>query len=445
MSADDKHTKLREKAAQLLSRGHEQIDTLNQENIKNLFEELQIHRIELEIQNEELMRAQNELEISRMRYVNLFDQAPVGYAVLDSVGIIKQFNSTFLDMIQRKTLKSAGHAFADLLKKNDADAFRARYKAFFKTPGGKQIEARLALPSGHFIDVLIEARHQTSLPENVENRPIKELMVSITDITDLQHARRQSQKAIQYMREKEVEIHALLAAARSILEQKNFKTTARHIFDSCSQTIGSLSGYIALLSDDGLENEVLFLEDGGLPCTVNPDLPMPIRGLRQQAYQSRQVVYDNTFMDSQWTGYLPDGHVALNNVMFTPLIIDGKVVGVMGLANKPSDFTENDIRIVKGFGELAAIALKNARLQDKRDLAEKQKQTLIDELTQALENVKQLSGLVPICQHCKKIRDDKGYWNQIEAYLEKHSDAKFSHGICEDCAQKYYPDFDLYD
>jgi PAS domain-containing protein len=342
MSADDKHTKLREKAAQLLSRDHEQRDTLNQENIKNLFEELQIHRIELEIQNEELMRAQNRLEISRMRYVNLFDQAPVGYAVLDSVGIIKQYNSTFLDMIQRKILKTGGHAFADLLKKNDADAFRARYKAFFKTPGGKQIEARLPLPGGNCIDVLIEARHQTSLPEEVETRPIKELMVSITDITDLQHARRQSQKAIQYMKEKEVEIHALLAAARSILEQKDFKTTARHIFDSCSQTIGSVSGYIALLSDDGLENEVLFLEDGGLPCTIDPDLSMPIRGLRQQAYQFGEVVYDNAFMDSQWTGYLPDGHVALNNVMFAPLIIDGKVVGVMGLANKPSDFTEND-------------------------------------------------------------------------------------------------------
>ncbi|WP_319575818.1 GAF domain-containing protein [uncultured Desulfobacter sp.] len=445
MSSNDKHANLREKAVQLLSSRNCRHDILDQQNIKKLFEELQIHRIELEIQNEELMRAQKRLEVSRMRYVNLFDQAPVGYVVLDSVGIIKHFNSTFLDMIQRKTLKSSGHAFADLLKKNDADAFRARYKAFFKTPGGKQIEAQLVLPGGHCIDVLIEARHQTGLPEDFETRSINDLMITITDITDLQHARRQSQKAIQYMREKEVEIHALLAAARSILEQKNFKTTARHIFDICSQTIGSLSGYIALLSDDGLENEVLFLEDGGLPCTVDPDLPMPIRGLRQQAYQSGEVVYDNAFMDSQWTGYLPDGHVALNNVMFAPLIINAKVVGVMGLANKRSDFTENDARIAKGFGELAAIGLKNARLQDKRDLAEKEKQTLIDELTQALENVKQLSGLVPICQHCKKIRDDKGYWNQIEVYLQKHSDAKFSHGICEDCAQKYYPDLDLYD
>ncbi len=68
----------------------------------------------------------------------------------------------------------------------------------------------------------------------------------------------------------------------------------------------------------------------------------------------------------------------------------------------------------------------------------------ITSLKQALANVKQLTGLLPICSHCKKIRDDKGYWNQIEVYIDQHSEARFSHGICQDCAKKYYPDFDLY-
>ena len=65
-------------------------------------------------------------------------------------------------------------------------------------------------------------------------------------------------------------------------------------------------------------------------------------------------------------------------------------------------------------------------------------------MKQALDNVKQLTGLLPICSHCKKIRDDKGYWNQIEVYIDQHSEARFSHGICQECAKKYYPDFDLY-
>ncbi|RPJ81291.1 MAG: HAMP domain-containing protein [Deltaproteobacteria bacterium] len=67
------------------------------------------------------------------------------------------------------------------------------------------------------------------------------------------------------------------------------------------------------------------------------------------------------------------------------------------------------------------------------------------ELENALENIKTLKGIVPICSHCKKIRDDKGYWNQLEAYMAEHSGADFSHSICPECAKKHYPDMNLYD
>jgi hypothetical protein len=56
-----------------------------------------------------------------------------------------------------------------------------------------------------------------------------------------------------------------------------------------------------------------------------------------------------------------------------------------------------------------------------------------------------LKGFLPICASCKKIRDDQGYWNQIESYIKKHSQAEFSHSICPDCAEKLYPGIDLYD
>lgn len=74
-----------------------------------------------------------------------------------------------------------------------------------------------------------------------------------------------------------------------------------------------------------------------------------------------------------------------------------------------------------------------------RKKAEEQKDRLVLELQKALSEVKTLSGLLPICSHCKKIRDDNGYWNQIEVYIHEHSDAKFSHGICQECLKKYYP------
>ena len=73
--------------------------------------------------------------------------------------------------------------------------------------------------------------------------------------------------------------------------------------------------------------------------------------------------------------------------------------------------------------------------------AENAKAELIDGLQEALDKVNLLGGLLPICASCKKIRDDKGYWNQIESYIRDHSEAEFSHGICPDCAKKLYPDF----
>ena len=74
----------------------------------------------------------------------------------------------------------------------------------------------------------------------------------------------------------------------------------------------------------------------------------------------------------------------------------------------------------------------------KADLDEHKR--LVEELRKALGEVKQLSGFLPICSSCKRIRDDKGYWNQIESYISSHSEAQFSHGICPECVKKLYPE-----
>jgi PAS domain S-box-containing protein len=77
-----------------------------------------------------------------------------------------------------------------------------------------------------------------------------------------------------------------------------------------------------------------------------------------------------------------------------------------------------------------------------RKEAEAARDHLISHLTEALANIKTLRGLVPICAGCKKIRDDSGFWNQLETYIQAHSEAQFSHGLCPDCVQRLYPDID---
>lgn len=76
-----------------------------------------------------------------------------------------------------------------------------------------------------------------------------------------------------------------------------------------------------------------------------------------------------------------------------------------------------------------------------RKRSEEEREQLVRELQEALSKAKTLSGFLPICASCKKIRDDKGYWNQIEVYIRDHSEAEFSHGICPDCKKKLYGDF----
>ncbi len=81
-----------------------------------------------------------------------------------------------------------------------------------------------------------------------------------------------------------------------------------------------------------------------------------------------------------------------------------------------------------------------ARDISQQKIVEQEREDLIKQLQNALSKVKLLSGIIPICSSCKKIRDDQGYWNQVESYIRKHSEAEFSHGICPDCAKELYPD-----
>lgn len=94
-------------------------------------------------------------------------------------------------------------------------------------------------------------------------------------------------------------------------------------------------------------------------------------------------------------------------------------------------------------GNISSIVVNLQDITHQKQV-EEEREKLIKDLQDALAEVKKLSGLLPICASCKKIRDDKGYWNQIEAYIQEHSEAKFSHGICPECFKKLYPDLDYY-
>jgi DNA-binding response OmpR family regulator len=103
-------------------------------------------------------------------------------------------------------------------------------------------------------------------------------------------------------------------------------------------------------------------------------------------------------------------------------VVAGLLSGANDYITKPFDKTEL----------LARVKVGTQMVQLQQTLTER-----VEELKEALINVKQLSGLLPICSYCKKIRDDQNYWQQVESYVGKHSDAKFSHSICPECYEEF--------
>ena len=121
-------------------------------------------------------------------------------------------------------------------------------------------------------------------------------------------------------------------------------------------------------------------------------------------------------------------------------IVRGLEEGAVDYLTKPFNTAELLARVK------THMALRQARadlLASKVELEEKNQalERLLEENERALSEIKTLRGILPICSQCKKIRDDEGYWTQIETYIQAHSLAEFSHGLCRDCLKELYPEY----
>jgi len=379
--ANHRLDELRRRAEQIIGQDPEKGALVSAREVEKLVHDVQVYQVELEMQNEELRQTQSALAGSRDQYMRLYNDAPAGYLTLDPSAVVVQVNRTFaqmLDLAPADIVNKPFSAWVDLL---DRDVFLGRFRAFFNHPEQKHMELRLIGPAGQRPWVRLQGRRP--MPADGE-QPVDRLLVTVVDVSQSKRAEAALKTSLERLDRRSAELAAMLECTRAILHQKDFQTTARLIFDQTKALIGATAGYVALLSPAGEENEVLFLDAGGRPCTVDPELPMPIRGLREQAYRKAKAVYDNRFANSHWAGFLPDGHVTLNNVLFAPLVIDDKACGLIGLANKPGGFTDADAELAEAFGEFAAIALANSRILDALQASRERYRTVVETAVDAI-------------------------------------------------------------
>jgi PAS domain S-box-containing protein len=175
---------LREKAEASVAHQYLEPQELSGEQARKLVHELQVHQIELEIQNEELRRVTAELEQSRNQFALLFQQAPIGYLVLNDGGLIHEVNETFCRMVGQDRKQLIGTPFSQCMQGDDRAVFLARYRAFFKSPVEKSLEAFILRARGPTFYAHMEGALISAVLSRRRSDAAPMLLLAVTDITE---------------------------------------------------------------------------------------------------------------------------------------------------------------------------------------------------------------------------------------------------------------------
>jgi PAS domain S-box-containing protein len=267
------------------------------------------------------------------RYADMFEFVPIGFFTLGPEGRILEVNPTGARLLGADRTDLIDQKFTNFIAEGFQAGFLHHCKKVLESGSRETYDLKLFKGNQSFFWAQLESI-AVMVGDNALNG--RQFNTAITDITDRKQAEDALCNALDKSHQQAKEVAALLESSQAVLQYREFNDSAKSIFNSCKNLIGASAGYVALLTPDGTENDLLHLDAGGLSCTVDPTLPMPIRGLRETAYRSCKTVFDNRFSKSQWVDFLPDGHVMLENVLFAPLVIDGKAVGLLGLGTLES-------------------------------------------------------------------------------------------------------------
>jgi PAS domain S-box-containing protein len=311
----------------------ENIGALPPEEIKRMLHELRVHQIELEMQNEELRQSQAKLESSQARYFDFYELSPVGYFVLSEKGLILEANLTAASLLGVNRDALAKQPITRFIHNEDQDIFYLPSKQLLESDEQKACDLRMVKQAGESFWVHLEAIAVQDVNIATVYR------VSINDITELKHAEEEVQRD-----------KSRFGRLMDILQHpsESIPDFLDYALDQAIQLTESKIGYIYHYHEDRKEFVLnTWSKDVMAECAIaNPSTCYELdkTGIWGEAVRQRRPIIVNDFRAANpfKKGY-PDGHVQLFKSMTVPIFKDNCIVGVVGLANKETNYEESDI------------------------------------------------------------------------------------------------------
>lgn len=205
-----------------------------------------------------------------------------------------------------------------------------------------------------------------------------------TNITSLKQTEQALQNALETSKLRQVEISALLAGARAVIENLDFKDAAKAIHDYCKNLIGTEEGFISLLRGEDKKSITRSPDFTDFPYGLSPDHSKTVGKLAREVYRTGRALFKNNLQKPVLPLKKHGKQAPGKNVLIAPLSIKNTVSGLLVMFNKPCAFTENDAKLASAFGELAAIALHNSRMLESLESSEEHFRSVVETASDAI-------------------------------------------------------------
>ena len=396
----------------------ENLDALSPETLRASLHELRVHQIELEMQNEELLRAQADLDASRARYFDLYDMAPVGYCTVSEKGLILEANLTAANLLGLNREEMVKKPFSRCILKEDTDHFFLLHKELIRSRESQKCELRMVKAGGGAFWAHLEATAATA-PDGAPA-----CRVALIDIT--------ARKRISAVLQARVRIseYALTHSLGELL------TLA---LDEAELLTGSTIGFFHFVEADQL---TLSLQEWSTNthrrmCTAEGGgrhYPVDEAGVWADALRERRPVIYNDYASLPHRKGMPPGHSQVVRMLVVPILRNDKVVALLGVGNKPGDYDSEDIEITSQLASLSWDIAERKRTEKELRASEEKYRGLFESMMDGFVSVA-MDGKILECNEVYQAmlgysKSELAQLNYRDITPEKWS--AFEDGIVED-------------